>query len=804
MNLQLAVTPAGRVIAVELATDGDEQLASSDPVTDQKLEKRIARQFASSQAEGIFALASERMDRPNPSFAYWRDFGERYLTELCHTPEIAGAAIKEVPPPSSTELSTMLWNVPPLQGAEYLTERVLCDIWTDLDVWVRREATEYADGLAGFLKQRAVLWHQVGRVCFHLAENRRDADCPFAFLATYAPRLSAGARVQYQPLREALREYAGANDKKALVKLLSPVQLASEKSLLAKELVDSGDLYQALAWTPRQAYRFLKEIPLFEQCGVLVRVPDWWKQRPRPQVRVTIGDKRQNHLDANSMLDFRVKLALGEEELTESEWRELMAADQGLVFLKGQWVEVDRGRLAEALEHWKQVERQAEDGVSFVEGMRLLAGAPGALSDDVDNEPTRAWSFVDAGKWLGQVLRDLRSPDNLAGVAAGDALHATLRKYQETGVAWLAFVCRLGLGACLADDMGLGTTVQVLALLAALQGKRSVKPSLLVVPASLLANWKAEIQRFTPTLRARYVHPSETPKDELDQMAKHPDRIARDTDVVFTTYAMLQRQTWLLDIDWHLAVIDEAQAIKNSAARQTKAVKRIQAHARIALTGTPIENRLSDLWSLFDFLCPGLLGSQQKFKEFVKSLNARQHHRFAPLRQLVQPYILRRLKTDKQVISDLPEKIEVRAHCGLSKRQAVLYTKMVEEMTDALQNLEGMQRRGVVLSYLLRFKQLCNHPSQLLGDGVFRPGDSGKFARLAEICDEIASRQEKSLVFTQFREMTEPLADFLAKLCGRDCLVLHGSVNVKRRKNLVDQFQRDDGPPFFVAVRGST
>jgi non-specific serine/threonine protein kinase len=396
------------------------------------------------------------------------------------------------------------------------------------------------------------------------------------------------------------------------------------------------------------------------------------------------------------------------------------------------------------------------------------------------------------------VLRDLRSPDNLKALQPGTGLKATLREYQETGVGWLAFLSELGLGACLADDMGLGKTIQVLALLMALKKKRGTKPSLLVVPASLLANWKSEIQRFAPTLRARFVHPSETPKDELTRMAEHPDQAVEGTDVVLTTYAMLLRQTWLLDLGWQLAVIDEAQAIKNPSARQTKAVKKIRASARIALTGTPVENRLSDLWSLFDFLCPGLLGSQKKFKDFVKLLNAREHQRYAPLRQLVQPYILRRLKTDKRVISDLPDKTEVRAFCGLGKRQAALYAKMVGEMADALENLDGMQRRGLVLAYLMRFKQLCNHPSQLLGDGAFRPEDSGKFARLAEICEEVASRQEKALIFTQFREMTEPLSAFLGEVFGRDGLILHGSTAVKRRQRLVEQFQRDDGPPFFV------
>ncbi|MCH8841231.1 MAG: DEAD/DEAH box helicase, partial [Planctomycetes bacterium] len=675
----------------------------------------------------------------------------------------------------------------------------LVAIWRDLDAWVRAQIASSRTGLSGFLKERATLWHQVGRVCFHLAENRRDPDYPFAFLATYAPSVTGGGRVQYQPLSKALEQYAGAKNKHALIKLLSPVQLASEASPLVREMVDAGDIYQPLAWTPRQAYRFLQDVPLFEESGILVRVPDWWKKRPRPRVGITIGENRQKRFDVDGMLDFKARLALGDEELSEAEWRELLAAEDGLVLLRGQWVEVDRDKLTEALDHWKQVEKQAAGGLSFIDGMRLLAGAPVDLSVEPQQDAAhREWSFVDAGSWLGNILSDLRSPENLRRTGPLSDLHATLREYQETGVNWLYFLSSLGLGACLADDMGLGKTIQVLALLLVLKKKKGNKPSLLVLPASLLANWKTEICRFAPTLRVRFVHPSQTAKDELAQMAADPDKALKNTDVVLTTYGMLLRQSWLLEVPWRLAVLDEAQAIKNPAARQTKTVKRLEAETRIALTGTPVENRLSDLWSLFDFLCPGLLGSQQKFKKFVKSLEGREHDRYAPLRRLVGPYILRRMKTDKRVIADLPDKTEVRAYCGLSKRQAALYTKLVKELSDALDGLDGIQRRGLVLAYLMRFKQLCNHPSQLLGDGEFAPNDSGKLTRLAEICEEIASRQEKTLVFTQFREMTEPLSNFLSRVFGRGGLVLHGGTAVKRRQKLIDEFQRDDGPPFFV------
>jgi hypothetical protein len=799
MSLDLAFTPSGRVIAVELTAEKLDAFGTASENSGDNRLRKVARAFEERQGEGLFLLVTERFDGPlPPSFSYWRDFAARYLTVLCHTPDIAGSPLEAVSLPQASELAVLLQNAPPMQGAEYLSETTLAGVWKDLDAWTRDEVAAGGDGLSGFLKHRAPLWHQVGRVCFHLAENRRNEDYPFAFLATYAPGMAGGTRIQYQPLSRALQEFAGAKNKQALVRLLSPVQLASERSDLVKELVDSGDLYQPLAWTPREAYRFLKDVPRFEESGVLVRLPDWWKKRPRPRVGVTIGDAKQKKFDAKAMLDFKVQLALGGQELTEAEWRGLMAADDGLVLLRGQWVEVDRQKLQEALDHWKQVQEQADSGLSFIDGMRLLAGVPTDLADEAADSDDRQWSFVHAGQWLGEILAKMRSPENLTSTTPDDALKATLRTYQTVGVRWLRFLSSLGLGACLADDMGLGKTIQVLALLLAIKDQKGVKPSLLVLPASLLANWKAEMNRFTPMLRALFVHPAETPKDELDRLAANPGGPIRDADLVVTTYGMLLRQPWLTKVHWQLAILDEAQAIKNPGARQTKTVKQLKADARIVLTGTPVENRLSDLWSLFDFLCPGLLGTQAKFKDFVKRLGERKENRYAPLRNLVQPYILRRLKTDRRIIDDLPEKVEVRAFCGLSKRQAAMYAKMVKELADALENADGMKRRGIVLAYLMRLKQLCNHPSQLLGDGRFASDESGKFARLAEICEEIASRQERALIFTQFREMTDPLAGFLTGVFGRPGLVLHGGTAVGRRKAIIDQFQRDGGPPFFV------
>ncbi|MCU7858840.1 MAG: DEAD/DEAH box helicase [Candidatus Thiodiazotropha sp. (ex Lucinoma kastoroae)] len=757
----------------------------------------IGKAFARSVGEGLFTLATRKSDADlSPSLCYWRNFARKYLSERC----LLAPSDPQLPDPiesfSATETMPLLMSAPPMRGAEYLSAPVLQDIRSLLDNWVC-EQIQASGGLDVLLNKWAPQWHQVGRVCFHLAENKNDPDYPFAFMATYAPELSEQGRIRHQPLSRALQEYAGAKNKKALIRLLAPIQLATESSLMVKELVDTGDIYHPLAWSPGEAYEFLRDAPQYEQCGVVVRLPDWWKKRSRPHVSITIGEKKKQNFNADSLLDFKLHIALGDESLSKAELKKLMTASDGLVFMKGQWIELDQEKLSEALAHWKRVEAETiNGGLTFAEGMRLLAGAPADLKHDALEE-SREWSFVQPGKWLTTELEALRSPDQMKAVNPGKALKATLRPYQQAGVNWLWLLSQLGLGACLADDMGLGKTMQVISLLLVLKKKRCNKPSLLVLPASLIGNWKTELACFAPSLRCLFIHSSQLNKNAIDAMAG--DRTAlHNIDLVLTTYGTLMRQDWLQQQAWQLLVLDEAQAIKNPTTRQSKAIKTLNAKSRIALTGTPVENRLSDLWSLFDFLNPGLLGSAPRFKAFVKSLAERESNQYAPLRNLVGPYILRRLKTNRTIISDLPEKTEVAAYCGLSKVQAAQYQQTVTQMAKAIENLDGIQRRGLVLSYLLRFKQICNHPSQLLGDGEYDPKKSGKFQRLAELCEEIASRQEKLLVFSQFREMTAPLANFLTQQFGQPGLVLHGGTAVKQRQKLVERFQDERGPPFFI------
>jgi non-specific serine/threonine protein kinase len=797
--MTLTLTPSGHLVM----TTSPDAARSGDPVSPNPSRTgELEQAFAGCQAAGIMALAGGKSSPEWPlSWLFWRDFGTRYLLLLCQIQPNA-ERLEPLSHPDASTLVHLTLSIPPMPGAEYCTPEVLAAIWTDLDAWALESIARNTDGLFGFLHKYAPLWRQVGRVCFHLAENKNDSEFPFAFMATYIPRLGKNARAQHLPLNQALREYAGANNREALLRLLEPVHDAGGRCDWVRELLESGDIYHPLAWTPEEAYPFLKDVPLLEESGLVVRLPDWWKKRPRPRVHVVIGNNTGEALSARALLDFRVQLTLDGADLTPEEIAALTTAGEGLALLRGQWVEVDGDKLREALEQWRRVEAEAgEDGLSFVEGMRLLAGARRDLSGNDPMLDETGWAFVEAGDRLREMLAGLREPARLAAVQAGLDLQAVLRPYQQTGLNWLWFLSELGLGACLADDMGLGKTIQVISLLLVQKGRagRSA-PSLLVLPASLLSNWKSEMARFAPSLSVVCLHPSEMERTELERIAADPEQVLLSADAVLTTYGMLQRQEWIRKLEWNLIVLDEAQAIKNPGTQQAKAVKTLSGRARIALTGTPIENRLSDLWSLFDFISPGLLGSAPRFKQFVSSLESCEPPSYAPLRSLVQPYILRRLKSDRNVISDLPDKVEMAAWCGLSKAQARLYGQAVKDLTDALkeQQESGMKRRGLILSSLMRFKQICNHPGQSLGDGDYAEERSGKFIRLRELAEEIASRQEKALIFTQFREMTVPIATFLATLFGRPGLVLHGGTPVSERKKLVDRFQHEDGPPFFV------
>ncbi|HEX7477017.1 MAG TPA: DEAD/DEAH box helicase [Polyangiales bacterium] len=774
---------------------------------DPALAQRITTAFARDTGHGLVQLGAAELDSVlPPAFAYFRELAQRYVTAVCLLPdEGAGARAASVAEPTADELAGLAAAAPPIPGGEYLSVEVLRSLWQLLDAAFALELASSKLSREAFLKSKSPAWNLVGRVHFNLAENRKDETAPFAFLATYTTRLSAHAKAQHVPLGRALQEYAGAKHKQQLLSLLLPVQRAAEKCAWLRTMVDEGEIFHPLRFSPAEAYRMLQDVPALEAAGVVVRVPGGWRAgRPsRPKISAAIGSKAPSVLGMDALLDFQMELSLDGEALTAAEIKQLLSGSEGLAMIRGRWVEVQPEKLRNLLDEFRALERSAADGgMSLAEAMRLVAGASVA-GDAGDSEAAADWSQVSAGPWLAETLRGLRSPQSLSHVHPGAALKATLRPYQEVGVRWLHLLAQLRLGACLADDMGLGKTIQVLALLLVLQKEARAgaavanarRASLLVAPASLLANWVSELERFAPSLRALVVHPSAMLPDDL--RALDASKLAA-TDLVITSYGTLLRMPVLTSARWQLAVLDEAQAIKNPGAKQTRTVKKLDAQARIALTGTPVENRLGDLWSIFDFINPGLLGTSKEFTAFTKRLAAHAHNPYGPLRELARPYILRRLKTDKSVIADLPDKTEQKAFCQLSRKQAALYEQAVHELAHALQNAEGIKRKGLVLAMLIRMKQICNHPSQWLGDGGWEEAESGKLQRLRELCEVIADKQEKVLVFTQFRETTAPLAAFLGGVFGQPGLVLHGETLVKKRKELVARFQDDDAVPFFV------
>ncbi len=458
--LSLRLTPQGHLVA---------EHADDAPAMDATTAARLRAEFGAGSGHGLLRLGAAELGHVLPPvFVWWRDFAARYVTALCLHPPAADAVqvLPTIPPPTEAELATLVLTAPMMAGAEYLTTDVLAALWAAIADAMAASLAASGNGLQDALKVLNPAWNLVGRVHFNLAENRRDPDFPFAFMATYTAQLSAQARAQHLPLGEALRAYAGRANRDKLLALLLPVQRAAERSAWLRKLVEDGDIYHPQRWGAADAASLLGSAADLEAAGIVLRMPAGWAAgRPaRPRVTATIGGGAPSKLGLGGLLDFSVAVTLDGETLTEAEIRAVLASTAGLALLRGRWVEVDRERLERTLSQFRDAQALAEkDGLSFTEAMRMLAGA-GITEDAGDAAATAEWGAVIAGPWLAETLGRLRAPE-AAGVDPGSALRGTLRPYQRAGVQWLYLLSGLGLGACLADDMGLGKTIQVLALL---------------------------------------------------------------------------------------------------------------------------------------------------------------------------------------------------------------------------------------------------------------------------------------------------------------------------------------------------
>lgn len=549
------------------------------------------------------------------------------------------------------------------------------------------------------------------------------------------------------------------------------------------------------------AYTFLRETaPILEGAGFGILVPPWWnKKGAKLGVKVKMKSKKDNvtpgRMALKNLVNYQWKLSVGETELTEEEFRALAKLKSPLVQIRGQWVSLDAEQIDAAIKFWEKQKLEGEMGL--LEAVRMgLGGESSAGGLPIDGVETDAW--------LSEWLERFSQSERLESLPQPESLDGQLRPYQQYGYSWLVFLRRWGLGACLADDMGLGKTIQTISLLVRekeLAGVLSA-PALLIAPTSVVTNWEREIGRFAPVLQT-YIHRggSRLKGSEFREAIK-------DCDVVLTSYpvARLDAES-IQSIQWLAVILDEAQNIKNPETKQTQAIRKIEADFRIALTGTPVENRLSELWSIMHFLNPGYLGARKAFRENFALPIERYHDKesLGKLKQLTAPFILRRVKTDPRVISDLPEKVETKVYCTLTEEQATLYEAVVQDVMQDIESEDGLKRRGLVLSMLMQLKQICNHPVQYLhqagkgGTDISLDGRSGKLERLGELLEEVLAEGDRTLIFTQFSEMGEMLAHYLPGAFGAETQFLHGGTPAKARDAMVKRFQEDDNaPPVFI------
>ncbi len=589
------------------------------------------------------------------------------------------------------------------------------------------------------------------------------------------------------------------------------LRLDSPQELLLAELGRASRIYERLeraldaqepsdlSLNTRQAYQYLREIqPVLREQGFGSIAPDWWDS---PSARIgarlkvstpeTPGDQDTGatpspasaRLGMAALVNYKWEIALGDTTLTMEEFQQLASRKSPLIRVNGRWVEVRPEDVQAAMRFIKE---NASGTMTVAEALRVAYG-----TDPVETGVPIVGLEMEG--WIKQALSG--ASEQVPTLLAPDAFHGTLRPYQERGLSWMAFLERFGFGMCLADDMGLGKTIQMLALLLhERQNGQKPSPTLLVVPMSVVNNWVRESRRFGPDIRVLVHHGVE--RSTGDEFLRRVEQ----SDLIITTYALAHRDLGSLErVQWGRVVLDEAQCIKNPVAKQAQAVRSLIAERRVALTGTPVENRLSELWSIMDFLNPGLLGTSASFrKRFAVPVERyKDRYRTDQLRRLVQPFVLRRLKTDPTVVADLPPKLETRDFSHLTAEQAQLYDSCVKRMLGEVDRSEGMQRRGLVLAALIKLKQICNHPSQLLKDtdGV-RPPDptrSGKTMRLLEMLDEILAEGDQSLIFTQFRQMGHILQLMLQHELNRTVLFLHGGTTQSERQRLIDTFQKQDG-----------
>ena len=718
--------------------------------------------FFPDQYRGMYnAVLSDNIKDSSPSLDFLKRITDNFFFQLERTPSLSLERENAIVSYDKIELDEILSDAPFILGGQYLDSEWVLSLFDRYLSFFKSDISTYSSSVESYFSSFSSRFKLPSRIFFHLLESKKP-EAPFAFMATYST-VGEDGKVHHYPLKYALKEYSSSIEKLAV--LISSIKKAAKNSDIISSWLNTGEIFSPIYVSKEEAYAFLMDVPLFEEVGIVTRIPGWWKKRKRnSRINIEIENKGSNC----SISSFRPKMVWQGVEITKDEIQDILSRTEGLYLLKGNWIEVDKHSLELLFKEYEELENRE---ISLLSALKLSSGVekkPFPISIDIED------------MIKSSIISDLPSypPQSFTG---------TLRPYQRDGYRWLMGISRLSLGPLLADDMGLGKTVEILAYLEEVRSRNKDAKVLLIVPASLLGNWGRECMKFTP---------------ELDFSIRH-GKDAKKKDFPFLTIVTYQGAATSASIKeekWDLVILDEAQNIKNRNTKQTKAIKALERKQAIAMTGTPIENSLMNLWSIFDFLSPGLLGDEKDFESFSDSLGG---DKMDNLKKVVTPFILRRLKTDKSIINDLPEKVENELMVSLTPEQRVLYNKVVDEYEEALQRKEETGANPLTLagSTIMKLKMVANHPSQYLGDGEYDEKKSGKFLLLKELCTTIHENREKVLIFTQFASIIPNILALLSPVFGHDGEYIDGSTPPEKRTRIVDSFQNGEIPFLVISLK---
>lgn len=775
------ITPEGFTLRISQAEL--DQLDSSH--------KQRALRFLFSPWDAVLELGLEApVESQSAVLKFLQKVGAAFISDLLKAPGLETLRENIQLVPDEYQKEKLLNERPFVKESSLIDSQWIDQAYAHLLEVFKSQIVLYPHSVKKFFNEKNPALNPAESIFFHLVEYKNGLY-PFAFLATYT-HITPQGDVRHLPLSEILHEYQG--DQKKILELLSCLNQAAEICPELGSFMTSGELFHTIGLDEKEAYAFLKSVEELEKIGIVCRIPNWWRSRSsRVTLNVKLGNQK-SLLGLESLIALSPELSADGMKLTSADIRKLLASAEGLSLIKGRWVEVNHARLKALLERMESMPQS----MSLGEALRLETGMeePDWMDDQEEGDIQ-----ISNGKWMGNIFHKLTDPKILRKTALPRKLQATLRPYQQEGYNWLNALSSLGFGALLADDMGLGKTVQTLAWLEKEHQNHPEKKALLVVPASLLANWSKEAAQFTPDLKIGVIHGKAGV--EAFENTSHENLPFLN----LTTYGMASRLESLQEVDWDFLILDEAQAIKNPKTKQTRSIKQIPAGMRLAMTGTPVENDLVNLWSIFDFLNHGMLGNLNQFGAYLKDDSRPQSEKLSRLQKIISPFLLRRLKSDKSIINDLPDKVEQNDYITLSEQQRILYTNVVDKLKVELENrpelgesTNAINRRGLVLATLNKLKQICNHPDQYLGQKQFTEAESGKFEMLEEICRPIAENRESVLIFTQYREMTEPIARFLEQIFGAPGYVIHGQTPIKQRQEIVDAFNKQETYIPFVVL----